>query len=333
MTAPLVSVLLPAFDAGATIELSLRSIQRQTHASWECIVVDDGSRDGTAAIARGLGDPRIRVLSLPHGGIVRALTAGLAECRGAFVARMDADDVAHRMRLELSLRALDQHPSWVAVGSHVRMFPRGSLKGGLYAYEAWLNSMQDASDVRRERFVECPIAHPTLVIRRDVLGRYGYRSAGWAEDYDLFLRLLEDGHSLGVVPRRLLGWRDGLTRLSRTSVECSMDRMVACKAAFLAAGFLQNSERYVLWGYGDTGKKLARALTEHDRRPVAIVELHPGRIGQRIAGAPVIPPSELPKIGRHPILASVAGPGPRSEIRAALREMGFQEDRDFLCCA
>ncbi len=291
MSVPLVSVLLPAFDAQGTVELALESIARQSLASWECVVVDDGSRDATAAIVRAVSerDPRFRLLQVPHGGIVQALRAGLAHCRGAVVARMDADDVAHRQRLALQLAALDAEPGLAAVGSHVRIFPRSRLSGGLAAYERWLNSISDEHAVRRERFVECPIAHPSLTIRREVLMRYGYRDAGWAEDYDLILRLLADGMRVGVVPRRLLGWRDADARLSRTSAECAPGRMVACKAEYLAKDFLAGAPRYVLWGYGDTGRELCRALSARGKKPAAIVELHPGRLGQtnrRRAGDP-----------------------------------------------
>jgi hypothetical protein len=174
------------------------------------------------------------------------------------------------------------------------------------------------------------------MLRRSVLERHGYRDMGWPEDYDLILRLLGGGQKLGVVPERLLCWRDGASRLSRTSAIYGIDRFTACKAHFLAAGFLRHSDRYILWGYGDTGRALARALAEHGKRPRAIVEVHPGRIGQRILDAPVISPSELPGLMRSehsPILASVARPGPRAEVRAALDAQGYVERRDYSCTA
>jgi glycosyltransferase involved in cell wall biosynthesis len=67
--APEVSVLVPAFDAAATVASALRSVQRQTLRNWECVLVDDGSRDDTRALAEGFArqDPRVRVLSVPHG--------------------------------------------------------------------------------------------------------------------------------------------------------------------------------------------------------------------------------------------------------------------------
>ncbi|HYP86858.1 MAG TPA: glycosyltransferase family A protein [Polyangiaceae bacterium] len=332
---PAVSVLVPAFNAAATLRAALRSVQRQSEPDFECLVVDDGSTDETGRIAAEFSqrDPRFRWLGREHGGIVGALNAGLAECRGELVARFDADDLMQRRRLEKQRAALAAEPRWVGVGCHVRLFPRRALTDGLRRYEAWLGSIRGAEDVAREAFVECPLAHPSLMLRADVLCAFGYRDAPWPEDYDLVLRLLEAQQLLGNVAERLLHWRDGGGRLSRTSSRYSIPAFTQCKAEFLARGFLSKVERYVLWGYGDTGKALAAALAERGKHPAAIVELHPGRLGQLIRGVRVIAPETLPDLPRQPLLVSVAGITPRSEIRAALRQMGFRELADFVCCA
>jgi hypothetical protein len=89
----------------------------------------------------------------------------------------------------------------------------------------------------------------------------------------------------------------------------------------------------VLWGYGDTGRILSRALSTHGRTPAHIVELHPGRIGQVIAGAKVISPSELRLLPRRPLIVSVAGVTPRGQIRSALGELGYTDTVDFVCAA
>lgn len=335
---PVVSILVPARDAAATLPACLESIRRQRGPSWECVVVDDGSRDASPALlARAAAeDARFRVLTQPPSGIVAALSRGLAACRGAYVARMDADDLMRSNRLARQAAALDADPSLSGVGCHVRLFPRTRQVSGRREYERWLGSLASPDDVARDAFVECPLAHPSLMLRRGVFERYGYRDAGWPEDYDLVLRLLEDGHRLGVVPERLLCWRDGAGRLSRTSDTYRLERFTACKAHFLARGLLRASEEYVLWGYGDTGRALSRELARHGKHPRAIVEVHPGRIGQRIRGAPVIEPAALPALlreRRSPVVASVARPGPRALVRAALDGFGLVELRDYVCAA
>ena len=335
---PRVSIVLPVRDAEATLELCLRSIARQSEPSFECLVVDDGSRDasGTIAATYAARDPRFRRIRTEPRGIVHALGIGIEATRAPFVARMDADDWMHRERLASQLEALLHEDGLAAVGAHVRLFPRRELSEGQRNYEGWLNSLTTPTEIREDSFVECPIAHPTLLARREAFERHPYRDADWPEDYDLLLRWLAAGYSLGNVARRLLGWRDHPERLSRRSATYALERFTACKASHLSDGFLRDARRYVLWGYGSTGRALRRALLEHGHEPSHIVELHPGRLGQRIHGAPVVAPDALSAMIGDPtlrVIASVAGAGPRLEIRNELRGLGLEEGEGFVCAA
>jgi glycosyltransferase involved in cell wall biosynthesis len=331
---PRISILLPARNAAATLDACLRSIARQTEQSWECILVDDGSTDATAEIARAAtrDDRRIRVVSTPAGGLVAALNEGLRHCDSPLVARMDADDLVRRDRLSAQVDALDRNPALSAVGSHVRLFPRHSLSPRLREYEQWLNGMRSDQDVQRDAFVECPISHPTLMMRKD-MAALGYVDRGWPEDYDLVLRALAAGMRIGVVTRRLLSWRNGAGTLSRSDSRYGIDRFTACKAHFLANGFLAATSTYVLWGYGSTGRALRRALVTHGKAPTHIVEVKRERIGQRIHGADVITPGRLPGLRGARVVVSVARAGPRHEIRAVMASMGFVEGEDYVCAA
>jgi glycosyltransferase involved in cell wall biosynthesis len=332
---PLVSILLPAFNAAATLPACLRSLARQRERRWECVLVDDGSDDDTLACARAYAarDARCTVVARRHAGLVATLSAGLEHCRGRYVARMDADDLMHSRRLGAQVAALEAQPGLAGVGCHVRIWPRRHLREGWRAYEQWLNGIDSAQKVRAEAFVECPIAHPTLMMRRDIFAQFDYRQCDWPEDYDLLLRLLTAGHDIGVVPRRLLCWRDSPRRLTRTSAAYAIERFAPCKAAFLAAHFLAGTDAYILWGFGHTGRALQRALRVHGKRLAYLVDVHPGRLGNTIHGAPVIAPDALARVPRLPVVASVAGERPRREIRAALGAMGFEETRDFVCAA
>jgi glycosyltransferase involved in cell wall biosynthesis len=335
VSTPGISVLLPARDAADTLGACLESVRRQSEEGFECVLVDDGSRDATRAIAEDAArrDPRFRVLATPPRGLVAALASGLAACRGELVARMDADDLMHRLRLEAQARALADDPGLAAVGCHVRVFPRRDLRPGLRAYEAWLRSIDDERRVRAERFVECPLPHPTWMARRAVLAEAGWRDVGWPEDYDLLLRLVEAGRRVGVVPRRLLAWRDRPQRLWRSHPAYAPERFLACKAHFLAHGPLRHDARYLLWGFGETGKALRRALAAEGKHAAGIVELHPRRLGARIHGAPVVRPEALGALPRLPIVVSVAGAFARAEIRASCARLGLREDVDYWCAA
>jgi S-adenosylhomocysteine hydrolase len=110
-------------------------------------------------------------------------------------------------------------------------------------------------------------------------------------------------------------------------------RFVALKASHLAEQFLRAEPGYVLIGYGRTGKLLARELRQLGCRPSYVVEVHPGRIGQVVDGAPVLALSEFESLGPRRVIVSVAGLRARGEIRRLLRKMGKVEGRDFVCAA
>jgi glycosyltransferase involved in cell wall biosynthesis len=329
-----VAILVPAWNAASTLPAALHSICRQTYVHWECVVVDDGSTDDTVQVARQFAraDARFSVTRLSHGGLVRALNEGLAQCRAPLIARMDADDIMHRDRLSHQVAALATHPDWSAVGCHVRIFPRTRMSPRLREYETWLNGLRSADDIARDAYVECPVAHPTLMMRQ-AMADLGYADHAWPEDYDLILRALTQGRRIGVVSRRLVAWRDRPDSLCRTAPSYDVSRFTACKAHYLALGFLSRADQYVLWGYGDTGRALRRALALHGKTPSHIVEVKTSRIGQRIHGAPVIPISQLASLRGQPVVVSVARAAPRAEIRSAMRTLHFIEGVDFVCAA
>lgn len=330
----LITILLPVFNAASTLGPCLSSIQRQSFRHWRCLLLDDGSTDDSLLCAKtyALDDDRIEIVQLPHTGLIGTLNAGIDRLETPFVARMDADDLMHRDRLALQLELM-QNSTHAAVGCHVRLFPRRELTAGRRAYEQWLNQLHHSDALRTQAYIECPLAHPTLLLRSDILRAFRYEQRGWPEDYDLLLRLLNSGHTLGVVPRRLLLWRDHPQRLSRTAADYRLDAFTRCRAHHLAQGFLRGAPDYILWGYGKTGRQLCNALKLHGKMPSHIVEVHPRRIGENIAGAPVIPVEALPGVTLQRIVVSVAGAIPRDLIRAELDRLGLLEGNHYVFAA
>jgi hypothetical protein len=202
-------------------------------------------------------------------------------------------------------------------------------KGG-HRYHEWLNALVDHESIAREIFVECPIAHPTFFLRRSVLNDIGgYSDRGWAEDYDLVLRLWNSGARFAKAPEVLLDWRNTPARLSQTDVRYSLDRFRALKRHYLETTVLRQlgPRRFFQWGAGEVGK---RWLREWDApRPVAVVDIHPRKIGTRIHRVPVIGPDDLPPPGESYILIAVGAPGAREEIRAWLDPRGYRECVDY----
>ena len=112
MSAPLVSVLMPVRNDARTLPECLTDLAAQTLRDWELVVVDDGSTDDSPALLKSWADrdARLRIFTTPPQGIVPALNTGLAECRGRFIARMDADDRMRPERLERQAAFCEQHP-------------------------------------------------------------------------------------------------------------------------------------------------------------------------------------------------------------------------------
>src|SRR5215210_5480740 len=120
MAAPRVSVLIGCWNNADTLQQAIDSILSQTVSELELLVVDDGSTDGTPALVRDYGDPRIRYLPLEHTGIARSLNEGLRAARAPVVAVQDADDWSLPARLERELAVLAGRPDVAVVGARMR---------------------------------------------------------------------------------------------------------------------------------------------------------------------------------------------------------------------
>jgi hypothetical protein len=333
---PRAAVLLPARDAAATVRAAAVSILRQTFRDLALVVVDDGSRDGTGAVLESLAarDRRITVIHGTGEGIARALCRGLAACDAEVVVRMDADDVAHPLRVERQLAALDADPSLAAAGSRVRLFPRRALAAGMRRYAAWLNGLVTPGLVARDLLVEAPLVHPASAIRRAPLeAAGGWRDGDFPEDYDLWLRLAAAGHRLTNLPEVLLDWRESPGRLTRTDGRYAIARHLALKAAWLAAGPLSGRREVAIWGAGETGRAFARALGEHGIGVALFLEVDRRKIGRTVRGAPVRSFEEAGLARGLPLLVAVGAPGARDLIRAELGRQGFVELSDYRCVA
>jgi glycosyltransferase involved in cell wall biosynthesis len=114
MAAPKVSVVVPAFNVAPYIEQCLASVRAQTLADWECIVVDDGSSDGTPERVRRVADSRIRLIVQPNQGVSAARNAGLAAASGTYLLFLDGDDLLHPAALTRLASELDAHARAVA---------------------------------------------------------------------------------------------------------------------------------------------------------------------------------------------------------------------------
>jgi len=112
---PLVSVVIPAYNAARTVVSTVQTVLDQTVRDLEVVVVDDGSSDDTVEVARGIDDPRVRVVARENGGAAAARNTGIAEAKGTWVAFLDSDDQWLPVKLERQLAYVDAHPDVHAV--------------------------------------------------------------------------------------------------------------------------------------------------------------------------------------------------------------------------
>ena len=203
---PAISVILPVYNAEVYVREAVESILAQSFTDFECIIINDGSTDGSGAILRELAacDTRIVLVERPNGGLVLALNDGLEMARADLIARMDADDVAMPERFALQHARMVQEPELAVLGSFSNIIDRDGAIIRLY-------DNLPLTPAAAMRFVKhrCPVHHPTVMMRRDaVLKAGGYRKAfSHAEDYDLWLRMSDLGYAIANLPQLLLNYR------------------------------------------------------------------------------------------------------------------------------
>lgn len=209
--APTVSVLLPVHNAAVYVRRAIDSILRQTYSDFELIVINDASTDGSAIVLDDINDPRIvRLTFEKNQGIVNSLNAGLAKARGRYIARMDADDIATPDRFTCQVAYLDQNRNVCVVGSWIRGF--GDVRHP-YIHRYPISH----AEIQANLLFESPLAHPSVMIRRDMLDRLEHlysENFPYVEDWELWSRLVHAGKAANI-PLPLLNYRIHVKSLSQ----------------------------------------------------------------------------------------------------------------------
>jgi len=203
---PLVTILVPAYNEGAVIQGSIRSLLALDYPRYEIIVIDDGSSDDTFQRARRYegrhGGAEVRVIRKPNAGKARALNTGIASARGPFVLCMDGDSALHPATLRRAVRHM-QNPAVGAVAGSVKVVNRTNMLASLQALEyiEGLNMVRAAQGFFR--FVNI-IPGPIGLFRKTALFKAGgYDHDTFAEDCDLTLKLLLDGWQVKYEPESI----------------------------------------------------------------------------------------------------------------------------------
>lgn len=216
--APVVSVIVPAYNASTVVEATLRSALAQTLQEIEVLVVDDGSTDDTAAVVQRVAeaDPRVRLIRQANAGVAAARNVAIAQARGTYVAPLDADDIWYSEKLAAQVARMERGGermgmvySWMVVIDEASRVVGGAFpchaEGDLYLPLVYVNFLGCAS---------VPLFRRAAL---DVVGDYDAtlheRGGQGCEDWDLSLRVAAE-YNVGCAPGHLIGYRDGPTSMS-----------------------------------------------------------------------------------------------------------------------
>ncbi|HNK83781.1 MAG TPA: glycosyltransferase [Flavobacteriales bacterium] len=331
---PRVSILLPFHNAATTLDAAIASIATQTFLDWELLLIDNACTDKGTAIAhdRATRDARIRVMQEPVVGIAHALNTGLREARATLIARMDADDIALPERFERQVAYLDQHPEVGVLGTRTRFRSTVDLNEGMAAFVKWQNTIISPKDHYVKRFVDAPLAHPTVMFRSELVDRHGGYDAGpLPEDHELWLRWMHYGVRFAKLPQELLIWRDHPQRLSRSHSNYAVEAFFSTKVKWLALWLerILNGRPVIVAGTSALCRGRAAQLSAHG------IPIHGYTDVKRhvVPGYPFVPHDELPGPGQAFIVSFISQRGTGDRIAAYLVSRGLVEGEDFILAA
>ena len=201
---PLVSVLMPAYNAEKFIAEAIQSVLDQTYPKFELIIIDDGSSDQTAPIVSTFKDPRIRFFKNNNNkGLIQTLNDGFLHCTGRYIARMDADDICDRRRFEMQVNYMQKHPKCGICGTWARRIDQKNQKNGR------IKNPVSNKIIRVSLLFTPPIIHPSVMIQSSLVKKFQYsEDAMHIEDYDLWIRISKNTQvEFHNIPRYLMNYR------------------------------------------------------------------------------------------------------------------------------
>ena len=182
LTPPLITVLMPVYNAALFLKPAIESILSQTLKNFEFLIINDASKDNTVAIIESYNDPRIRLIhNEKNMGISATLNKGIHLASSDLIARMDADDISYPERLQKQYDFMQQDKDCSLLSCYVRVI---SSNGDFIRQE-----------IHRDKFLyytltfECNIYHPAVVFRRQPTIDVNMYDIPYAEDYDLFWKM------------------------------------------------------------------------------------------------------------------------------------------------
>ncbi|MCC6839809.1 MAG: glycosyltransferase [Flavobacteriales bacterium] len=331
---PAITLLLPFRNAASTLDEAIASIATQTFANWELLLIDNASTDVSTEVAKrwAAQDERIRVISEPTVGIAHALNTGLQHAQGRYIARMDADDTSHPERLAKQVAYMDTHPEIGVLGTRTSFATTVQKSSGMRWFVQWQNAILSPHEHFVKRFVDAPLAHPTVMFRRELVERHGnYNSGPLPEDHDLWLRWMDAGVRFAKLPEELLTWNDHAQRLSRTHANYSTEAFFSAKVKWLAKWLKRklDGRPVIIAGTSNICQQRARLLEAEGITISAFTDVKP----REVPGYAFIPHDGLPPTGEAFVVSFISQRGTGDRIAEFLSSRGLAEGEDFVLAA
>jgi glycosyltransferase involved in cell wall biosynthesis len=329
---PYISVILPFYQPGDALFRAVDSICKQTWPYWELLLIDNNADTLSREIAlkAAHNDTRIRVLTEIQQGIAYALNTGLKNARYDLIARMDGDDVSYPHRLEKQKQFMLRHPDIDVVGCGTSPGQKSKTQEGMALFIEWQNGILTPEDHRLNRFIESPIAHPSVMFRKNLIRKYGgYDTGPVPEDYELWLRWMDAGIQFAKVPEILLDWMDSPDRLTRTHSHYAPTAFFDVKCRYLKKWMENNvasSRKVVICGSGKLGLERGRQLSSHGVSIYGYTDVKE----RNLSGQRFVPISEIQKPGDWFLINMITKRGVGEAIIHHFSGLGFAEGVDIL---
>lgn len=226
--APLVSVLMPAYNSEKYIAQSIQSILNQTFTDFELCIINDGSTDGTAAVIDKFDDPRIiKTHRSQNGGLVATRNALIDQARGRYIAYLDNDDVAFPDRLKKQFNFLEAGKADICSGAYQTFNEEtGEHKNSKEPYS-------DA-DIKALITVYCPLCNPAVMGRAEIFKRFKYHPGNdHAEDYSLWQEIALAGYRMANLKDKLITYRIHPKQISRVANASAAEIFDRCRRDYI----------------------------------------------------------------------------------------------------
>lgn len=332
---PDISIILPFYQSADTLHQAIESIYRQTFLDWVLILVNNNASDGSAAIAQEwmARDARIRMVAESRQGIAYALNTGLREATAPLIARMDADDIALPTRLAKQYKYLRQHPAIGVVATQCQFQSTIAQSRGYELFVDWQNQILSPEAHFLNRFIESPVAHPSVMFRQECVAKYGnYHTGRLPEDYELWLRWMAQGVEFAKIPEKLLIWQDYSSRLSRHHAHYQQKAFFQVKCHYLAQWLIQHvdsSRKILICGTSKVCRMRADLLVAEGIEVYGFTDVR----NRQLQNRPFVAAQQIQKKENYFVINFISKRGVGQAIRQFLTSRGLTEGIDFLLAA